>query len=91
MKIGINWEALPIASVDENIHMLKSYGFESTFIFSDHPGVHEILPKLAEEGLDCESCHAPFKGINSMWAKDESGEAMLANCVLPQWIRLSKQ
>ena len=77
MKIGINWEALSGLSVDEEIALLRRYSFESIFLFSDQPSLGEVIKKLSEAGITCESCHAPFDGINRMWAQDESGDEML--------------
>ncbi len=78
MKIGISWDCFGRSlGIDEQIYLLRKNGVEATFLMSDDPQLDQIMPKLAEVGIECESYHAPFKGINRMWSAGEDGEEML--------------
>lgn len=75
MKIGMAWHAE--IERDRQIRLLRENGFEATFLDSADPQLAEIAAAVREAGITPESCHAPFDGINALWAEDESGEGML--------------
>lgn len=76
-KIGIIFDCCPRLSAVERIHYMKKYGFETTFLMSDDPEIDVLVPLLSQNGITVENCHAPFRGINSIWMPTEEGEAML--------------
>ena len=75
MKIGMSWHVG--IERDRQIKLLRENGFEATFLDSADPQLAETAAAVREAGITPESCHAPFNGINAMWAEDESGEVML--------------
>ena len=75
MRIGMAWHAE--IERDRQIKLMRENGFEATFLDSADPNLDEIVAAVRAAGITPESCHAPFDGINAMWAEDESGEKML--------------
>ncbi len=78
MKTGINWNAFGAGKIsdEKQIELLLKNGFESTFADSECEELAGLVKKLNANGITCESCHAPFKGINLIWLPGEAGEAM---------------
>ena len=76
MKLGINMNAYP-TSIEEQVEMMKKYGFEATFSMADSPTLHEEITACRKAGIVHENLHAPFRKINSIWLEGEEGEEML--------------
>jgi sugar phosphate isomerase/epimerase len=77
MKIGINIDAYNGLDLEKQVELMKENGFTSTFFMSDSPFANRICELSGKAGIVCESVHAPFDGINDIWADDNSGEIML--------------
>ena len=84
MKFGIEWDRDRAISIEARARLMKENGFDATFIGLEEENLEEILACLKKYEIVCESCHAPFNGINNMWIAGEDGEKMLerlCNCV----------
>ena len=78
MKIGINMGAYPIA-VDEQVRLMKKYGFEATFSIAGTASFEEELAVCEQNGIVHETVHAPFRRINDIWLDTPEGEAKLSS------------
>ena len=76
MKLGIEWNNKYEGSADEQARLIKSNGFDATFV-SKIEGLGDVMAALDKYGIACESYHAPFDRINDMWLAGEDGEVML--------------
>lgn len=76
MEIGIS----VFRNIDyrEHIRCLKKVGVNRTFVMSDIPNFGEVMNAFKENGIICETLHAPFDSINDIWRKDDRGEAALS-------------
>lgn len=83
MNIGISWNAYKEAPMTtaEQIELLKKNGFTNTFADAKDPGLRELVPELRKNGIECDTLHAPFNGINHIWADDDSGEDILGRLI----------
>ena len=84
MKFGIEWDRDLSISIEERARLMKENGFDATFIGLEEENLEEILACLKKYDIVCESCHAPFDGINNMWIAGADGDRMLerlCNCV----------
>jgi len=77
MKIGINFEAYGGLPIEETVRLLKSNGFATSFVMADNAEFESIMPLLDKNSIECETLHAPFYGINSIWLKGSDGDEML--------------
>lgn len=50
----------------------KKLGVTSTFIGSETADFDGVVTTFADNGIVCESLHAPYKNINDMWSSDET-------------------
>ncbi len=80
-KIGISWNCCGNLPCEEQIELMLKNGFEATFLPSDAPQLDAIVAKLRANSIDCESCHAPFADINSIWMSGEAGDTMLEKLI----------
>ncbi len=55
----------------EMVETFKKYGIKRTFIGSDEPDFDNIMKLFSENGIICETLHAPFRKVNAMWGDDE--------------------
>lgn len=77
-KIGINLHACKGFSDEGYIKAIADLGFNATFSnVYDKKRQLEIADLCARYGIEYETLHAPFKGINSMWLSGLSGDKML--------------
>ncbi len=77
-KLGINVGAYYGIPAEEQINYIKNAGFDSVFTgFSGFEANAAFAEKIAKAGLDYETLHAPYRGINSIWLPGEDGDAML--------------
>ena len=57
----------------------KKLGITKTFIASETDNFDEIVKLFADNGIVCESLHAPYKNINDMWSNDETAAQNMLN------------
>lgn len=75
MKIGMNIDAISGIEQKEYIRLMSHLGFGATFSGNKDEEYHYTLANdLAEFGIEYETIHAPFDGINAMWR--DGGEEM---------------
>lgn len=74
MKAGINIDAVKGISQKDYVRLMSELGFEATFS-GDRDGAYHfsLANDLAEFGIEYETIHAPFDGINAMWQDDGEG------------------
>ena len=78
-KIGINYGAKPGLELEDYVRTVKALGFDA--IFTGTPALDRVPvfgDVFAKYGIEWETLHAPFKGINNIWLDNEEGETMLA-------------
>ena len=77
-KLGINTGSVPGVDAFHGLAYIKNAGFDSFFTGYKND---ELVALIAEEGaklgLDYETIHAPFKGINNIWFDGEEGDEVL--------------
>ena len=77
-RIGIIYRPVKGMEDKESAAMIRRLGFEG--VFTGYPSAERarsFAETFAATGLDYESIHAPFKGINDIWSPDECGDVML--------------
>ena len=64
--------------IENQVRCMKKFGVNRTFISSETSDFDNVMTLFKENGIICETLHAPFDGINDMWGEDmEKGEIML--------------
>ncbi len=82
-KLGINIDPGVIWGVEPFARAVAAAGFDCVFTMgTDAEYVSRISSLCRETGMEYESLHAPFHGINAMWFNDEAAEEMLAKLCL---------
>lgn len=83
MNIGISWDAYGHGelSAEKQTELLLENGFTNTFTDSENPDVKTLVPFLRSRGIECDTFHAPFGGINEIWLDGEKGEAVLRRLI----------
>jgi len=77
-KIGINLHAYKNLTDEENISYTASSGFDTVFCkFYDKERQASLAKLLEKHALECESIHAPYRDINSIWLDNATGDDML--------------
>ncbi len=72
-SLGIMADCITGEDVLVTLERIKKVGFDTVFVSSSSVDRSvEIKQKADELGLITEFIHAPFKGINDMWANDDS-------------------
>ncbi|MBQ8743380.1 MAG: sugar phosphate isomerase/epimerase [Clostridia bacterium] len=62
----------------DQVKYLKKHGVSRTFVMSDTPDFDKVMELFSENGIICETLHAPFDKINDMWSTNEtSAQSML--------------
>ncbi len=71
MEIGINI----YSGIDfkKQVELFKKHGVTRTFIGSKIPDFDEVMQLFRENGIVCETIHAPYDRINDMWNDDDDG------------------
>lgn len=80
MKTGISISAYgyPVPA-DEKLRAIRAAGFDSFFTGFMSPAETEAVARTAAAcGLEYESIHAPFGGMNAIWDEGEQGEHFVA-------------
>ena len=75
MEVGVG--LFGNADYMENIKALKGAGINKTFVGSEIPYFDEAMKAFKDNGIICETLHAPYNRINDMY-KEEGGDEMLA-------------
>ena len=57
----------------------KKLGVTKTFISSEVDDFDGAVKAFADNGIVCESLHAPYKNINDMWSSDETAAQSMLN------------
>lgn len=79
-KVGIIFECVNDIADKELAKLLSELGFSATFTSTMTKERHfEVANALAPCGIEYETIHAPFDGINNIWYDNEEGEKMLAD------------
>ena len=84
MKFGIEWDYCNNGCAEDQARMIKSNGFDATFLDLEIDRLDDIMKALNKYEIVCESYHAPFNGINDMWIAGEKGDYMfgrLCRCI----------
>ena len=85
MEIGINlycYDSPSGTSLEKQAELMKENGFTKTFTCSDRPAAsRENAELLSRYGIEFDTLHAPFDGINSIWKKNLKGRHMLSRLV----------
>ena len=77
MNVGMN--IFDGISLEEQVACFRKLGVNRTFLSSEMPDFDSAMRLLKENGIICETLHAPYNGINAMWGADEeAAERMLA-------------
>lgn len=64
--------------IERQIDLMKENGFGHTFVMADIPELTgSLVDKVKRSGIVFDTLHAPFYGINHMWAEGIDGDAML--------------
>ncbi len=64
-------------SFEKQVEYFKKYGINRTFVGSDITDFDHVMGLFKENGIICETLHAPFGGINAMWGEDEEAAAKM--------------
>lgn len=76
MEIGIS--VFNGCGFEDQVKYFKKFGISRTFIMSETPCFDEVIKLFVENGIVCETLHAPFDKINDMWGEnEETAEKML--------------
>lgn len=76
MQIGINI----YSGIDfkKQVQLFKKYGIQRTFVGSKICDFDNVMKLFKENGIVCETLHAPYDKINDMWQDEpEQGNEML--------------
>lgn len=80
MEKGINVFCCGDVSENEIDAIIKRFlknGISHTFCRSDHPTLtDDVIKKIKRSGIEFDTLHLPFKGINALYEKGEESEKM---------------
>ncbi|MBQ8894703.1 MAG: sugar phosphate isomerase/epimerase [Clostridia bacterium] len=78
-KLGISIGGDMADDVMQKIDLVKNAGFTAAFTGGNTKDIMEQNTKLVQaSGLEVDSLHAPFNGINAMWEDSEAGADIFA-------------
>ena len=77
MKIGIIQNSFGKLPIEEEIRLMKENGFSATFLYCEYEDFDRDVATFREAGIDVETIHAPYDGINNMWLEGDAGDRML--------------
>lgn len=77
MELGIG--ILDRISIKDQVKYFKKYGIFRTFIGSEHADFEMAMQLFKENGIICETLHAPFDKINDIWGEDEVAARKMIN------------
>lgn len=82
METGINlycYDPPGAVPLEKQAELMKENGFTRTFTFSDRPAAGiDGANLLSKYGIEFDTLHAPFDGINNIWKKNLKGRHMLS-------------
>ena len=83
-KIGICLGAIGSGTTEDRVKQMAALGFNTTFTGITEAEAQQIAlaETFAKHGIEYESIHAPFGGINNIWLDNEDGEKMLATLMM---------
>ncbi len=81
MKIGISKGSYGTISLKDEIRLMKENGFTATFMENEYEEFDRDVTTFRSEGIEVETIHAPFDGINEMWKPGDSGNTMLTRLI----------
>ena len=58
-------------SIKDQVKYFKRLGINRTFVGSENPDFENTMRLFKDNGIICETLHAPFNKINDMWGEDE--------------------
>ncbi len=77
MEIGIS--IYSGISIEKQVECFKKLGVTRTFTGSEKPDFDNIMKIFNENGIICETLHAPYNKINDMWGEDEEAAKNMVN------------
>jgi len=80
-KLGVNYGCYGPLPLDEQLSLIKKYGFETIFTGSENPNLDVLMKAAKEAGIGVDNYHAPFNKINDIWMPGEAGENMLERLI----------
>lgn len=84
-KLGMNYEPMQGITPENYVKKVQELGFQSFFTSTYEWKLQlQVAELIHKYGLEYETIHAPFIGINNIWMDGEKGEEMyaqLADCV----------
>ncbi len=81
-KLGINLVKTEGVTTEENIRYVSEAGFDCVFSGVRAETADGTIPELlAKYGLEYETLHASFDGINDIWFDNLAGETMLSRLI----------
>lgn len=77
MNIGIGiYDGI---SMETQVEWFRKLGIDRTFIGSETENFHQVMELFRQNGIICETLHAPYDHINDLWGEDDApAERMLA-------------
>lgn len=81
MKLGISKGCYGKISIEEEIRLMKENGFTATFVSNEYEAFDRDVEALQTAGIEVETIHAPFDGINEIWLEGEKGDRMLQRLI----------
>ena len=79
MEIGL--AVFSGVSYEKQIECLKKVDVNRIFIDAEHPEFDDAMKAFQENGIICETLHAPFNKINDMWSDSPEGDEMLQRLI----------
>lgn len=75
MEIGISiYNGI---AIQDQVRYFKTLGVKRTFISSETPDFDNVMQLFQDNGIICETLHAPFDHINDMWGDEDAASRML--------------
>lgn len=66
-------------SMERQVELFKKLGIDRTFIGSETENFDRVMELFRQNGITCETLHAPYDRINDLWGEDEAAaDRMLA-------------
>lgn len=65
-------------TIEKQVELMKKHNIKRTFIESEAKDFDSVMKLFSENGIICETLHAPYDKINDMYKSGNSGEEILA-------------
>ncbi len=66
-------------SFEKQVECFKKHGIKRTFVSSEIKDFDKVMELFSENGIICETLHAPYDKINDMWGEDEAAAEAILN------------